>query len=54
MRGDPGLSEMLILKRGNRLSITPLTESEFSRIGELGRGQVQPRTPTVIASKPKR
>ncbi len=54
MRGDPGLSEMLILKRGNRLSITPLTESEFSRIGELGRGQAQPRTPTVIASKPKR
>ena len=40
MRGDPGLSEMLILKRGNRLSITPLTESEFSRISELGRGQV--------------
>ncbi|MEY5031313.1 MAG: hypothetical protein RL354_344 [Planctomycetota bacterium] len=36
LREDPALSEMLILRRGNRLSITPLTEGEFKAIRALG------------------
>ena len=31
-----GLSELLILKKGNRLSITPLTKKEFEIIEKLG------------------
>src|SRR5688572_5741711 len=29
LRSDPALAEMLILRRGNRLSITPLTAKEY-------------------------
>jgi len=36
LRSDPALREMLILKRGNRLSITPVTAAEFQRICKLG------------------
>lgn len=36
LRSDPSLREMLILRRGNRLSITPVTEAEFRRICKLG------------------
>lgn len=36
LREDPALSELVILKRGNRLSITPVTEGEFKRICVLG------------------
>jgi len=38
LRAEPALAEMLILRRGNRLSITPLTEAEFKAIRALGRG----------------
>ena len=37
LRAERGLAEMQILRRGNRLSITPLTEAEFDIIGRLGR-----------------
>jgi len=36
LRTDPILAEMLILRRGNRLSITPLTPKEYKRICKLG------------------
>ena len=36
LRSDPVLAEMLILRRGNRLSITPLTAKEYQRICRLG------------------
>lgn len=36
LRADPALAEMLILRRGNRLSITPLTAKEYKRICRLG------------------
>lgn len=38
LRAEPALSEMLILRRGNRLSVTPLTEGEFRAIRALGAG----------------
>ncbi|MBL9115843.1 MAG: EVE domain-containing protein [Verrucomicrobiaceae bacterium] len=36
LRDDPMLSDLVILKRGNRLSITPITDTEFKRICTLG------------------
>ncbi len=38
LRAEPALAEMLILRRGNRLSVTPLTEAEFRAIRRLGTG----------------
>jgi predicted RNA-binding protein with PUA-like domain len=32
MRADPALAEMIVLKRGNRLSITPVSASEWRHI----------------------
>ena len=37
LRRDPALAGMPILRRGNRLSITPLEPGEFERIVALGR-----------------
>jgi predicted RNA-binding protein with PUA-like domain len=39
LRADPALEGMQILRRGNRLSITPLEEGEFARIVALGRAK---------------
>ncbi len=36
LRETPGLEEMLLLRRGNRLSITPLTREEWSIITKKG------------------
>jgi predicted RNA-binding protein with PUA-like domain len=36
LKGDPRLAEMLILRRGNRLSITPVESRHFERICALG------------------
>ena len=36
LRSEPALADLLILRRGNRLSITPLTASEFKHICRLG------------------
>ncbi|MFM2163784.1 MAG: hypothetical protein RL325_221 [Planctomycetota bacterium] len=38
LRAQPELAEMAILRRGNRLSITPLTPTEFRLIRRLGQG----------------
>ena len=35
MRGDPELADMVVLRRGNRLSITPVTEAEWQHITGL-------------------
>ena len=37
IKEDPYLKDMLVARRGNRLSITPVTHAEFERICELGR-----------------
>lgn len=34
LRGIKGLEDLIILKRGNRLSVTPVTEEEFKVISE--------------------
>jgi predicted RNA-binding protein with PUA-like domain len=44
LRADPALEGMQILRRGNRLSITPLEEAEFERILALGRASGGVRT----------
>jgi predicted RNA-binding protein with PUA-like domain len=36
LRDDPALADMLILRRGNRLSITPVEETHFKHICRLG------------------
>ena len=36
LREDASLSDLLILRRGNRLSITPVEEAHFKRICKLG------------------
>ena len=38
LRSDAALANLLILRRGNRLSITPLEQAEFERIRVLGAG----------------
>jgi predicted RNA-binding protein with PUA-like domain len=38
LRECPALKEMLILRPGNRLSVTPVTPAEFKAIAALGRG----------------
>jgi len=37
LKEEPALSEMKILQKGNRLSITPVTPKEFDRIVKMGR-----------------
>lgn len=37
LKETPGLAEMLVLKRGMRLSITPVTRREFEIVRRLGR-----------------
>ena len=36
LRDDPALADLLILRRGNRLSITPVEAADFKRICKLG------------------
>ncbi|MBX7208630.1 MAG: EVE domain-containing protein [Verrucomicrobiaceae bacterium] len=36
LRADPKLADMLVLRRGNRLSITPVDEKHWQRICALG------------------
>ncbi|MCE9615820.1 MAG: EVE domain-containing protein [Lentisphaerae bacterium] len=36
LRADPALANLLVLRRGNRLSVTPVTTTEFQRICTLG------------------
>jgi predicted RNA-binding protein with PUA-like domain len=35
LRATPDLASMIVLKRGNRLSITPVTDAEWRRVREL-------------------
>jgi predicted RNA-binding protein with PUA-like domain len=38
LRAAPGLAEMQVLRRGNRLSITPVTADEWAIVRRLGLG----------------
>ena len=42
LRTTPGLAEMLVLQRGMRLSITPVTRREFEIVRRLGRDAGRP------------
>ena len=35
MRGVPALADMIVLRKGNRLSITPVTQAQWSAIEQL-------------------
>lgn len=37
LRGDPGCATLHVLRRGNRLSITPVSEAEWTAVCALGR-----------------
>jgi predicted RNA-binding protein with PUA-like domain len=39
LRAEPALAEMVVLRRGNRLSVTPVTAAEFAAVQALGRGR---------------
>jgi predicted RNA-binding protein with PUA-like domain len=41
LRRHPQLADMLLLKRGNRLSITPVTAAEWRYLGKLLDGQAR-------------
>lgn len=59
MRGDPALADMVLLKRGMRLSVQPITEREYARVVAMGDqvwqppAKPKPNKPRV-AAKPKR
>ena len=38
MRGVPGLAKMVLLQRGSRLSVQPVSEAEWEIVLKLGRG----------------
>jgi len=38
MRKVPGLAEMVLLQRGSRLSVQPVTEAEWAIVLTMGRG----------------
>jgi len=37
LRAEPALADMLVLRRGNRLSVTPVTAPEWAAVCRLGR-----------------
>ena len=39
MRAVPELGEMVVLKRGNRFSITPVTKEQFENVAQLGQAR---------------
>lgn len=39
LRNTKGLEEMMVLKKGSRLSIQPVTKKEFDVVARLGRGK---------------
>lgn len=48
LRADPVLAEMVVLKRGMRLSVQPVSEAEYLRVVELGHTE-----PPEAAAPPK-
>eukprot|EP01006_Ploeotia_vitrea_P010324 TRINITY_DN2680_c0_g1_i2.p3 TRINITY_DN2680_c0_g1~~TRINITY_DN2680_c0_g1_i2.p3 ORF type:complete len:129 (-),score=59.27 TRINITY_DN2680_c0_g1_i2:82-468(-) len=51
LRTHPVLSDMLILRRGNRLSITPITKAHFDYIRRLADSPAPPATSTKKGKK---
>jgi predicted RNA-binding protein with PUA-like domain len=38
LRAEPALADMVVLRRGNRLSVSPVTPEEFAHVERIGRG----------------
>lgn len=53
IRAEPVLSEMLLLRRGMRLSVQPVTEAEYQVIVELGHTAPDPAKLAPKPGKPK-
>jgi predicted RNA-binding protein with PUA-like domain len=53
IRGEPALADMLLLKRGMRLSVQPITASEYARIVAMGDEAWEP-PPKPPKPKPKK
>jgi predicted RNA-binding protein with PUA-like domain len=54
LRDNAALAGLHILRRGNRLSITPLTESEFRAIRKMGQAGAPPRPQQARSAPGKR
>ncbi|MEO8698709.1 MAG: EVE domain-containing protein [Kofleriaceae bacterium] len=56
MRGEPALEAMLLLKRGMRLSVQPVSEAEYTRIVAMGddvwEPPPKPKKPKPAKQKP--
>jgi len=53
MRHDPELADMMVLQRGMRLSVQPVTEAEYTRIVELAQTSWEPPPKPKKPKKPK-
>lgn len=51
IRAEPGLADMLVLRRGMRLSVQPVTEAEYEAIVALG--QIAPSAPPAPPARSK-
>ncbi|MBA3456556.1 MAG: EVE domain-containing protein [Deltaproteobacteria bacterium] len=54
LRTDAALADMMVLRRGMRLSVQPVGEAEYARVVELGHTApppVPPKEPTVLRQK---
>ena len=51
LRATPGLDDMVVLRKGNRLSITPVTPAEWKIVGKLASGVLMDWTliPVLLA-----
>ena len=45
MRADPALADMMLLRRGMRLSVQPVTAAHYKRIVALGQRAAKPQKP---------
>jgi predicted RNA-binding protein with PUA-like domain len=52
LRGDPRLADMLVLRRGMRLSVQPVAEAEYQVVVELG--DTEPAEPQPVAKPPRK
>jgi len=53
LRAEPALADMLVLKRGMRLSVQPVAAAEYARIVALGERAAPPFVATSPPPKPK-
>jgi predicted RNA-binding protein with PUA-like domain len=53
MRGTPELADMMVLRRGMRLSVQPVTELEFATVVDLGHRAPPAELGAKPASKPR-